>query len=308
VDRHKIIVNPVSGRGSGGRAVPWLERTLGEYGLDYDLVLTERPWHAADLAREAVGDGYQVVVAAGGDGTANEVLNGLMLAKRDGIGDGAAFGLLCVGQGNDFAFGAGIPIDPKEGCRALADGARRTVDVGRLVGGPYPQGRYFGNGVGIGFDAVVSYEAAKMTRLHGFLSYMIAALKTIFLYYRAPQVRIEYDDQVLTQFSLMVSIMNGQRMGGGFMMTPGARPDDGILDLCIAEQISRPRIFLYILRFMRGTQAGHRPITMGRARRVVVTALEGVLPVHADGEVLCTDARDLTVEILPGQLELVRPA
>lgn len=212
---------------------------LQSHGLDFDVVRTERPWHAAELAEQAALSGYDVVVAVGGDGTANEVLNGLMLAKQAGAEGDVAMGVLSVGRGNDFAFGVGVPRDLAAGCRVLAQGHRRAIDVGRVVGGLYPQGRYFGNGVGIGFDAVIGFEALKMTRLHGFVSYIVAALKTIFLYFQAPLVRIEYDGQTITQPSLMVSIMNGRRLGGGFMMAPQAKLDDGLFDLCIADQVSR---------------------------------------------------------------------
>ena len=302
--RYKIIVNPISGRGAGEQAIPLIEQYLRGYGLDYDLVCTERPWHAAGLAQQACADGYDVAVAVGGDGTANEVLNGLMLAKQ-ADSKSVAMGVLCVGRGNDFAFGAGVPHDLKAGCRTLAQGHRRMIDIGRVTGGLYPQGRYFGNGVGIGFDAVVGFVAQKQKRLTGFVSYIVAALKTIFLYYRAPLVRIEYDGQTLVLPSLMVSVMNGRRLGGGFMMAPHAQPDDGLFDLCIAQQVSRVRIFALIPRFMKGTQATHPAIQTGRAQRVVVTALKGVLPAHGDGETLCTDAPQLTLEVLPRQLELI---
>jgi diacylglycerol kinase (ATP) len=300
----RIIVNPISGRGAGERSIPLIEQTLRGDGLDFDLVRTGRPGHAIELARQACADGYDVVVAAGGDGTANEVLNGLMLAKQAG-GHVAALGVLCVGRGNDFAFGVGIPSGIEDGCRALAQGQRRLIDVGLVVGGLYPQGRYFGNGVGIGFDAVVGFEALKMKRLTGFASYIVAALKTIFLYYHPPLVRIEFDEQTLALTALMVSTMNGRRMGGGFMMGPEARPDDGLFDLCIASQVSRAAIFGLIPRFMKGTQATHPAIKTARAKRVTVTALQGTLPAHADGETLCTDGAMLTLQVLPGQVEVI---
>lgn len=301
MDRYKIIVNPVSGRGAGASAIPLIEQTLTRYGLHFDLVRTERPWHAAELAREATSAGYGVVVAVGGDGTANEVLNGIMLAGRHE----ATMGVLSVGRGNDFGFGMGVPVDLVAGCRALAEGRRRTIDVGRVVGGLYPQGRYFGNGVGIGFDAVVGFEALKLTRLHGFASYIVAALKVISLYYRAPLVRIELDGQDFTQPALMISIMNGRRMGGGFMMAPAGDPGDGLLDLCIAGQVSRARIFALITRFMKGTQAGHAAIRTDRARHIAITALEGELPAHADGETLCTEGQKLEIELLAAQLQVI---
>jgi len=305
VTEYRLIVNPISGRGAGESSIPLIESLLRNHGLQWDLVRTARPWHAAELAQAAASDGCDVVVAVGGDGTSNEVLNGLMLAKAGGAPAVPAMGVLCVGRGNDFAFGVGVPRDLAEGVRLLAEDHRRWIDVGKVSGGLYPHGRFFGNGVGIGFDAVVGFEALKMTRLSGFPSYVVAALKTIFLYYRAPQLRIEYDGQMVTQPSLLVSVMNGQRMGGGFLMAPGGEPDDGLFDLCLASQVSRAGIFALIPRFMKGTQGGHRAISTGRAQRVVVTALEGVLPAHADGETLCTDGRQLTMELLPQQIALV---
>jgi diacylglycerol kinase (ATP) len=302
--RHKIIVNPVAGRGAGEKAIPHIEAALEGHGLDFSLVRTERPWHAAELAERAVADDYSCVVAAGGDGTSNEVLNGLMRARQAGTGK-AAMGVLCVGRGNDFAFGAGVPADLEAGCQVLAQGQRRTIDVGRVSGGLYPEGRYFGNGVGIGFDAVVGFVAARHRHLHGFASYLVSALETIFLYYHAPLTAIELDGQAFTQPSLLVSVMNGRRMGGGFLMAPEGRPDDGLFDLCMAREVSRGRILGLIPHFLKGTQATQEPIRTGRARHVVVVAERGTLPAHADGETLCTDGTRLELELLPGQIEIV---
>jgi diacylglycerol kinase (ATP) len=304
--KYKLIVNPTSGRGAGEEAIPVLEQKLRQAGMDFDLVRTERPWHAAELAQQAAAEGYDVVVAVGGDGTANEVLNGLMLAKLAGEGQ-ATMGLIGVGRGNDFAYGLGVPQGVEVGYQILLENHRSVMDVGFVVGGLYPNGRYFGNGVGIGFDAVVGFEALKMKRLHGFLSYIVAALKTIFLYYQAPKVRLEYNQQATTLSALMVSIMNGRRMGGGFMMAPQAEIDDGLFDLCIAEQVSRARIFSLIFRFMQGTQATQKPIRTGRTTHIIVTAVEGVLPVHADGETICEDGQRLTMELLPQQIEFISP-
>jgi YegS/Rv2252/BmrU family lipid kinase len=304
MSRYKIIVNPTSGRGTAEQAVPDLDRFLREHNMDFDLVLTERPEHAAELAKQAALDGFDVVVVAGGDGTANEVINGLMLAKKAGA-EGVAMGVIAIGRGNDFAFGVNVPSGLEEGCRVLVEDFRCSMDVGLVTGGLYPEGRYFGNGVGIGFDAVVGFVALEMTRLQGFLSYIVAAIKTIFLYYQAPLVRIEYDGKTEEKYALMVSIMNGRRMGGGFMMAPESAIDDGLLDLCIAEQVSKARIFALIPRFMAGTQASQPSIQTGRTRSIVVTALEGSLPAHADGETLCTEGEKLSVEILPRQIEII---
>ncbi len=303
--RYFIIINPTAGRGAGERAIAEIEREL--HNLDFELACTQRPWHAAELAQQAAKDQFDVIVAVGGDGTANEVINGLMQAKKAGY-EQSALGILSVGRGNDFGFGAGIPSELIEACKVLKYDHRAPLDIGFVTGGLYPQGRYFGNGVGIGFDAVVGFEASKMKRLHGFASYLVAALKTIFLYYKAPSVRIEFDGQRLELQTLMISIMNGRRMGGGFMMAPRAMTDDSLFDLCIASQVSRARIFALIPRFMQGTQASDPAIQTAQTRSLSVKALHGVLPAHADGETLCTEGTELALEILPRQLEVITTA
>ena len=296
---HLIIVNPTAGRGAAQKIVPRVDRLLKEHGVSFDRVFTERPWHAAELARKAVVSGYKVVVALGGDGTSNEVLNGLMEARETGEGE-AALGILCVGTGNDFAYGMGVPLDLEEGCAALARGRTRPIDVGHAKGL-----RYFGNGIGIGFDAVVNVQAARYKRLRGFAVYFVAVMRTLLFYYRAPLTRIELDDREMELPALMVSVMNGRRMGGGFLMTPEAAPDDGLFDLCVGAKMNRLQMLALVPRFIQGTQMGHPRIHMTRARRVRVVVKEGAQVVHADGETIALDATDLEFEIIPRALRVV---
>jgi len=299
----KVIVNPVSGRGDGEKSIPDIQKKLETLGVTYDLVRTEKPLHATELAEKAVMEGYEIIAAAGGDGTANEVLNGIMAAKARG--KSAVMAVLTVGRGNDFAFGVNIEHNLDTDCRLLAEGHTKTIDVGFVKGGLYPDGRYFGNGVGIGFDAVVGFEALKMKHLSGFLSYLVAALKTIFLYFHAPLVELEFNGKKQELSALMVSIMNGRRMGGGFMMAPYGQVDDGLLNLCIAREVSRLKLFGLIGLFTKGTQESHKAIITAQTKRIKVTALEGVLPAHADGETLCVDGKELSIELLPGQLDII---
>ena len=302
--KYKIIANPSAGSGKGKRSISQIEQLFEQHKLDYDLISTERPWHAAELAKESALSGYDVIVAAGGDGTVNEIINGLMEAKT-GMGASSAMAVLCVGRGNDFAYSMGIPYDLEQACKAIAEDQRRTIDIGRVFGGIHPQGRYFGNCVGVGFDAIGTIEVAKLPRLGGFLSYLIAVLKTIFLYYKGPVVAIDYDNHSLTQPTLLVSIMNGIRLGGGFIMAPEAEPNDGLFDLVIADQVSRPRIFGLLPHFLRGTLVNQKEIKTDRAARISIKAIEGSLPAQTDGEILCVDGKDLVVELLPRQLEII---
>ena len=100
----------------------------------------------------------------------------------------------------------------------------------------------------------------------------------------------------------MISIMNGRRLGGGFLMAPDAKPDDGLFDLCIAHEVSRARMFSLIPHFLRGTQATQEPITTGQAAHISITAVEGALPAQTDGEILCVDGQHLEIELLPRQI------
>lgn len=303
--KYYIILNPTSGRGNAGKAIPQIEELLRSFKLDFELVQTERPWHAADLAEAAARAGFDVVATASGDGTANEAINGLMRARNAGHNH-TAFSVLPVGTGNDMLFSVGHHSGLEDGVRALAENHRRKIDVGLARGGDYPDGRYFVNGVGIGFDAMVGFEAIKVRWAVGLVPYLIGVIKTIFLYFNAPKVEITLDGKTFVQRSLMTSIMNGRRMGGGFMMAPEGQPDDGWLDLCIASEASRLRLFQLIPYFLKGTQATQPEVKMHRARRAKVSAVDGAsLPAHADGEMLCVNGKELEIELIPAALDFV---
>jgi diacylglycerol kinase (ATP) len=305
LSRHYVIVNPVAGKGAGEKAIPEIKSYLELFEIDYDLIRTEHPGHAINLAEEAGTNGYRTVVAVGGDGTANEVINGLMRAANKGQLT-SNLAVLPVGRGNDFSFGMGVPQNLEDACKLLVDGKTRTIDIGFVKGGDFPEGRYFGNGVGIGFDAVVGFEAAKLPSfISGVPAYLIAALKTIFLFFNAPLLRLEMDDEVIEQHCLLVSLMNGRRMGGSFMFAPESKSDDGLLNLCIAKQVTRLQVLGLFPKVMSGTQHEHPAITMLVAKRVKIEALSGTLPVHADGETICEAGQKLEVEILQQQLPLI---
>jgi YegS/Rv2252/BmrU family lipid kinase len=300
-----IIVNPIAGRGYAEKMIPEIEAGMRNHGLDFELVRTERPWHAAEIAEKAAREGiYDVIVSASGDGTANEVINGLMRARAAGFNH-SAFSILPVGTGNDMAYGLGMRGTLKESIATLAQNQRVRIDIGHVKGGDYPEGRYFVNGIGIGFDAVVGFVAVKIRWMRGLLAYLIAVVQTVFIYFKAPTVEIAYNDIAYTQAALMVSIMNGQRMGGGFYMAPLGDNTDGHFDLCIASNVSRSRIFGLVPYFLKGTQASQPEITTGRTEKITVRAVKGTLPAHCDGETLCESGQELSADIVPAAIEII---
>ncbi len=310
MSRIKVILNPVADRGRARELGPEIKALLGAYG-DFGWVETSRPGEAIQLATRARDEGHDIVVAAGGDGTAQEVLNGLLDGSRDDQVCGT-LGLIPIGSGNDFAWMMGVapgvrqtrgPQGIEGAIQKLFAGKTRVIDVGSICD-EAQHCRYFGNGVGIGFDGIVNIESRKIKRVRGFLMYTLAVLRTLFLYYRAPCAVLELDGQRVEQPLLMLSVANGRRYAGGFYVTPQAEADDGQFDLCIVDQLSRLQMLNLVPKFMNGTQAASPHVKMSHARRVVVRCDEGYA-VHADGEIFATAAKALTMQILTQKLRVI---
>jgi YegS/Rv2252/BmrU family lipid kinase len=296
-----VVLNPSAGRGAGVRLFPHIAELLHSHGVEFDLSATDGPGHATELARSAVAQGKETVIAVGGDGTANEVLNGFMQGQAGP--EDTALGIVPIGTGNDFAFGAQVPLDLETACQAIAQGQSRVLDVGRMQA-DNESPRFFGNGAGVGFDAVANIESRKIKRLRGSLLYLVAVIRTLAFYYEAPHTTIRVDDEELVQPSLLISIMNGRRMGGSFYITPGSCMDDGLLDVCVAAKVSRAKMVRFVPRFMRGSHVTDRDITMGQGRRITIVS-ESPWAGHVDGEIYGVGARRYEIELLPRRLRLL---
>ena len=289
--RYKLVLNPVAGRGRAESLLPVALGYLNQAGIVPDVCRTRHHLHAVELTKQAVADGYDVILAMGGDGTTNEVLNGLMASH---LGDPVGtLGVLPVGSGNDFCIAIDWPTDLETACQRLAIGKRRLIDVGKL------NDRYFGNAVGIGFDAIANIEAAKIRFLRGTPLYLLAVLKTLLLHYQSPLTRITRDGHVETQPVLMASVANGPRYGGGFWVAPDAKPDDGLFELLIADHVNRLQILALLPHFLKGTHVDKKPIRMLQARHVILEC-DSVLYAHIDGEIF--SGSRLEFEIFPSAL------
>jgi YegS/Rv2252/BmrU family lipid kinase len=295
-------VNPISGRGHGERSIPEIEEHFKSAGLDFELKRTEYRGHALELARDTAG--YDVIVSAGGDGTANEVLNGILLADHTRHVQ-PSMAIIPVGRGNDLAYSMGIPATVSEACQCVTNNLHRAIDVGRVYGENFPDGRYFANGVGVGFDAVVGFESLKLKLLTGFASYIVAALKTTLLYFNAPELKLVAPEGDYVDHYLMVSIMNGIRMGGGFYMAPESNPEDGKFDLCVVRQVHRRELLPLVNKFTKGTQKGDPAVTFIRTNHLEIHALQGSIPAHADGETICEKGDSIRIELHPKKLDMI---
>ncbi len=299
-----IIFNPFSNRGDSRHTIDMVLQHLAQSDLDYEVKLTEERRHAIQLAREAAEAGAPLVVAAGGDGTVNEVANGILLAA-EGKEEVASttMGVLPMGSGNDFAWGLGIRDGVEEAVDRLKRGHTKVIDVAWAEFDNAPP-RYFVNMLGCGFDARVNIEAHKIKRLRGFAIYMAAVLKTLWVYFEKPLVRLQLDERTLETPSFITFVANGPRLGGGFLAAPQARYDDGEMDICIATDIHRREVAALIPKLMKGRHTDHPKIIMDRAANVTIES-DYPLPCQADGETIGENLHHIRIVTIPKRLRVV---
>ncbi len=299
----KLILNPMADMGNAWRMANDLRPIIAEHG-GADWSGTVYPTHATELAKQAALEGYDLVVAIGGDGTVHEVINGLMQVPAE---KRPVLGVVPVGSGNDFAHSIGIPLEPDRALAHALKGEPSLVDIG-LMTDENGRKEYFDNTVGVGFDAVVTIRSHKLPIVRGFLMYLTAVIQTILLNHDPANMKVESDGEKWEQEALMFVICNGGREGGGFIIAPEAKNDDGILDFAMVKKCSRLMMFRLIPEFMKGTHTHFPQIRMGTCHTFNILA-DQPMYIHADGEIYTSfgsNLRGLKFEILPGALQVVR--
>ena len=295
LDGSLVILNPAAGRGSAVRAWQSAESVLRNAGVSFDVARTDGPRHAELLAAQAARSRRPAVLAVGGDGTVNEVANGLLRAAEGS--PTLPLGVITAGTGNDFIKMLGIPANAAGAARTAVRATTRQVDAG------IANDRFFTNGLGVGFDARVAARARDIRRLRGLAVYAWAVAQAIGNHSN-PHLRVEVDGrEVADQQVTLVTVANGGCHGGGFWLCPDARPDDGLLDVLIADALPRAGVMRFIPRVLRRTHTRYPDVRLHRAQRVEISSLEP-LPVHVDGEPL-EPLRQIKIEILPGRLTVL---
>lgn len=288
--RHfKFIINPSAGRGKPERIVDAINRISAD--IEYDYNILGYKGEGADIARKAA-DSYDVIVAVGGDGTVNEVLNAI-------AGSQAIFGIIPAGTGNGFARAIGLPLRPEEACRVLIEGHTRELDLGKA------NDRFFLGTAGTGFDAVISRVAGeKFKWLRGMWLYFVAGAQTFYEY--TPQLlNVEIDSRIIQVTPLVVAIANTRRYGGRALIAPDAEPDDGMFDVCVIKQMSAARIVWHLPKLFSGKHVKLDDVSIYRGKRVNIIAPEPV-PVHVDGEAIGSFSR-IEFKLLHKAIKLIVP-
>jgi diacylglycerol kinase (ATP) len=280
----KVIVNPVAGARSTRRKWPVISRLLEHIGLAFDFDYTEGVGHAMELARAAASDGYRCLVAVGGDGTVNEVANGILSSPN---AKSTALGVVSTGTGSDFARSAGLERDYTVACTRLTSPKRLTIDVGVVSyqrDGKIEE-RFFLNSAGAGFDAAVVKETERLPKFFGGTIPYIAGMLRALVSYRNKPVRLRVGDEEEQHRVLSVCVANGNYMGGGMRIAPDAALDDSLLDVVIIGDMGKFELLKDFPKVYKGT---HVELAKVNVRKTANLSLESAEPmlVYADGELL----------------------
>ena len=300
-----FVVNPASANGSTGRRWPEIAHRAAAAGLRGETLLSGRPGEAAELARRASEDGASLVVAVGGDGTVNEVVNGLMRAADERR---AELAVVPRGTGMDFARSFGIGRDVDRAVSVALAGSTRTLDVGRMTYRAWdgsPGEAYFAGFASAGMSGAVAKRANSSSKaLGGRVSFLVATLAA-FAQWRNTDIVVELDGERRPAARMLdVVVANCRYLNGGMQLCPDAEPDDGLLDVLLIGDITKRDLAATLPKLYRGTHLPHPKAELVRARRVAVDA-PTPLPVELDGEQPGTTP--VSFEVVPGALRLRVP-
>jgi YegS/Rv2252/BmrU family lipid kinase len=299
-----LIVNPESGKGRGGKLLNHIKQYITENANDCTIKLTTCRGHATEIIKKE-SPGYQKIIVTGGDGTLNEVINGLDLTTEKQIG------LLPIGSGNDFAKALSLPKSIDNNLTLVFNDTPRQIspDIGQVSilndNEEVIKSSRFTNSCGIGFDAYVAHLNQTNKVLSGLSSYIVAILKALWEH-NSVNIEARFDDREYSGEKLFVCIGNGETAGGGLYLTPGAVIDDGYLNYTIVERVSRLKLLRYLPLAVINKLTGIKYVQMSKFKDAYIK-LRQPFYVHNDGEIVSDSASIIKVESLTSELKFIVP-
>ena len=294
-----IVLNPYAGRWKGAKLYHKLIQYVRHLKYLERFQVTTAPGEAIQIARDTPAE---LVVAAGGDGTVNEIVNGILQSNSEKL-----LGVIPIGSGNDFAKMLNLkPFKIKVAIESIKRRRITTSDVGiiRFIDEFGNSGeRFFINGVGVGFDAVVANESRKIKHLRGILLYLLALLKSL-KDYETPEMEVYIDGKKIKEKIFLVAVGNGKSAGGGFLLTPDAKINDALLDVCLVSDLSILRVLQVLPTVLKGKQIQYPEVTMFKAKEIEISSNSN-LTMHADGEIIGTSLRWIKISIIPSAVEVI---
>ncbi len=297
------IVNPAAGGSTGDKKWKKIEADLKELGIAFQPHLTTAVLHASHIVKEAVEKGYRKLLIVGGDGTLNEVVNGLF-AQNVVPTHEVTIALISIGTGNDWIKTMGIPADTKQAARLLKNGTKtRIIDAGlayyHMHG--HKHSRHFINVAGMAFDAEVTRHANANKSSLGPMQYWLSLAKTLFTFSPVP-VKVEVDGKVYEDLTFCLNVGNCQFAGGGMMIVPGALPDDGLFTITHIKNASRWTVIKNVAALGDGTFIKLEEVDQYTGKTVKVTSPVPVW-LEVEGEVL--GEAPFEFQILPGAVKVL---
>ena len=285
-----FIVNPFSGVNRNKKLEPIIQQRLDQEKYDYQIKYTQAPGHATQLAKEAIEEGDDIIVAVGGDGSINEVAQAL-------IGTDKILGILPAGSGNGFAMHLGLGRKIDKAVQILNEGKVMTIDTCLLNDRPYI------NLAGVGFDALIANKI-KGSKLRGLWGYFKLSLQEA-LRFKFPRYSITIDDQLIERDCIVVEVANAPMFGYNFLIAPQAKLNDGLLDVVIIKKAAKWRYLLSFWRFFSGTIQKSSLVETYVAEKVKIK-INDQTPVHVDGEGYMVN-RDLKFSLNKLSLRVLTP-
>jgi len=296
-----FIYNPSSGDGSHAKQIEQIRKSLGNR-FSWREIMTAGD--VLSLSQQAVRDGAQKIVAVGGDGTVHDVVNGIMSIEPSAR---PALGILPCGTGNDFAQAAGIPIDLEKALELVLTGKAHPVDIGSIEN-ELGNKTYWANSCGIGLNGRAAIRARRFQALKGEAKYIVATIAEVFRQKAAKEADLTVDNRRLSDGFSLLTLGNGPREGGGFLMTPSAKIDDGVLDLLFVGPLSRLGILALLPSARNGKHLKSRATFTRKFSTLRLRANEP-LAIHTDGEIFAAprdNVREVSVRVFPAAIRVIR--
>ncbi|PRR82690.1 diacylglycerol/lipid kinase family protein [Clostridium vincentii] len=290
--KYLFIVNPVAGKGEGLNYIQEIKKLFKEE--EYYIEVTKRKGHAIEIAKKYSSESDYIIYAVGGDGTVNEVVNGI-------VGSDSSLVIIPTGSGNDFI----RTIDPnykkKDFLHKLIGGNTTLVDIIKI------NEKYFLNIASVGLDADIVYNAIafkKMKLVKGDMAYIFSVAKTIFGKKGIP-LKVKLDGKEIWDGKvLLLAIANGKCYGGGIKITPNAEIDDGLADVCLVENSNLLKIFRLLPKLATAKHTESKEVIIYRAKQIEIEG-ENIFRVNIDGEIVESDR--LIMQVIPKAIKLVIP-
>lgn len=292
--KHLFIINPIAGKGSSVKLIPEIRKLFEGRKEEYVIEVTERPGHATEIAAKHASSDNLRVYSVGGDGTLNEIVNGM-------AGSSCSLAVIPAGSGNDFSRSLEEGDDAAEVLRKTVDGVEKRIDLASV------NGKYFINIASVGFDAEVVHNTEafkKLPLITGSFAYILGILSTI-LRYKNNYISLNIDGTTLETAVLLVAVANGRYYGGGMLAAPEAIVDDGLFDICIVKRMKRPKVLTLFPEFMKGRHASIEEVSFRRGKRVEISSANELL-LNIDGEIVKT--KKAVFEIIPRGISVTVPS